>query len=220
MHTCVNMYIYECRRPQVLQASNASEPELQALTGLLTWVLGMKLRSSARAVCLSLATEPSILRVQPRITFLGHQPFVRWLLYCFPSHQVLYRVHFFSILNSCCRQTSDYNYPVVCCPCGWSCQWLMTLSLLADTFPTCHLPYLLIWLFKASFYLKGLPTLPIAELQECFAYWEHFPHQMWFWEYSPSCRWSLFLEDAGGPKLYIWMVLNWSPCLSPVLLVS
>lgn len=72
---------------------------------------------------------------------------------------VLYRVHFFSILNFCCRQTSDYDYPVVCCPCGWSCQWLMTLSLLAGTFPTCHLPYLLKnWLFKASFHFKGLPT--------------------------------------------------------------
>lgn len=59
---CIYVWIctYECRCPQVLQASNASKPELQALASLLTWVLGMKLRSSARAVYLSLATEPSM----------------------------------------------------------------------------------------------------------------------------------------------------------------
>lgn len=49
IHVCI--CTCECRGPQVLQAPNASKPELQALMSLLTWVLGMKLRSSAKAVC-------------------------------------------------------------------------------------------------------------------------------------------------------------------------
>lgn len=54
VQTCVSMYTWvQCRGPRVLQASNASKLELQALSSPLTWVLGMKLGSSARAVCSS-----------------------------------------------------------------------------------------------------------------------------------------------------------------------
>lgn len=82
---------------------------------LLTWVLGMKLRSSARTVYV--LNHGVTLLVFYR---LGDYLAVYKMIYHFSIFISCVQNLDFSILNLGVIKTFDFNYLTVCCLCGWT----------------------------------------------------------------------------------------------------
>lgn len=150
---------------------------------LLTWVLGLKLRSSARTVYV--LNHRVILLV---FYLLGDDLDVHKVIYHFSIFTSCVQNLDFSILNTWCFQDFDFNYLTVCCLCGW------TAAVAHETESPC-LPfsYLHLHSFRRSdhsnpnFILK-LFFLPLLSCKSAFYALDTFPLSNVVRKWSPLCR--------------------------------